>query len=117
GAPRRARRDRFRGRLACPLAAEHVAPPLQAELARHWFACAVADAGDLMIERIERKERTPFVGRCEQRGEIAVLVGRPDQRLAVAIVLLHRGKVAQRAAQSTAIRAAPTRRRSPNRML
>ena len=95
----------------------HIAPPLQADLARHRLARAVAHARDLGIEGIEREQRPALVGRREQRREEAILVGRADQRLAMTIVRVHRAQGSGARAQSTAISAAPTRRRSPNRML
>ena len=110
-------RDRIRGRLALPFAVEGVAPPLETDFARHRLARAVAYARDLTAECIEGEQRTAFVRRRKQSREKAIFVSPADQRLAIAMVLVHRRKVAKRRAQSTAIRAAPTRRRSPNRML
>ena len=80
-------RDRVRRRLAGPLAVEHIAPPLQPDLARHRLAHAVAHAGDLGIEGVEREQRTALLGGRKQRREKAVLVGGADQVFAMAIVL------------------------------
>jgi len=116
GIPER-RRDRVCRRLASPLPIQDIAPPLQADLAGHRLARTVAHADDFAIEGVKREQRPPSIGGREQRGEKPVLVGRTDQFLAVAIVLVHRRTVAKRAVQSTAIRAAPTLRPSPNKTL
>ena len=94
-------RDRMRRRLAVALALEHLAPPLQADLARHRLARHLAHAADFDGEGIERGERIAFVRRREQRREIAV-----------AVVLAHQRRAMVGIVHATAMSAAPTRRRS-----
>src|SRR5438045_1647699 len=109
--------DGIGGRLACALTVDDVAPPLKTDLAGHWLARTLTHAGDLDIERIKPEQRSALVGGGKERRQKPVFISRADQCLAMTIIFVHRRNVAKRCAQSTAIRAAPTLRRSPNRML
>ena len=85
------RRHRMRPDLAAALAVEHIAPPLQPDLAGQRIANDLAHARDLQVEGIERKQRAAMLGRRKQRGEKAVPVRRAHQRLAMGV--LHGGKL------------------------
>ena len=69
--------------MPCPgagvLGRDHVAPPLQANLARQRLADTVAYACNLGIEGIERKQVSPPVFRSVERREVAVAVGGADE--------------------------------------
>ncbi len=93
-----------------PLAAQHVAPPLQADFAGQRLARHLAHARHLDVEGIERMQRAAMFRRREQRGEKAVAIGRPDQLGAIGECILHDD--ASLCISSIAIRPAPTRRLS-----
>ena len=110
-------RDQVPGRFTGALSINDVATPLQADFAGHRLTRTLAYAGDLDIERIKREQWPAFLGRGKERREKSILVGDADQRLAMTIIVVHRRKLPEHRVQSTAISAAPTLRRSPNRML
>src|SRR5438552_8151016 len=102
--------------LAAASLREHVAPPLQADFARHRLVRELPHARDFDIECVEREQRAADARGRKQCCEKAVLVGRAHQRLAMIEGIGHRNKLARRS-YSTAISAAATRRPSPSRML
>ena len=104
---------RMRGGLAHTQARQHLAPPLQADLARHRLARQIAHARNFYIEGIKREQRVAVLRRREQRGEITVPIGLAHQRGAVFVIRRHSVTLTQ----STAIRPAPTRRVSDSRIL
>ena len=83
------RRDRIGQDLAARLPGQRIAPPLQPDFARQRLARRFAHPRDLAGESVERIEMPPRLRRREQAGEIAVLVGRANQRLAMGIGVLH----------------------------
>ncbi len=83
------RRHRICIDLAAAGSDEHIAPPLQPDFPRQRLARRFAHARDLQVEGIQRTERAAVLGRREQGREIAVLVGRPNQRLAMAECIVH----------------------------
>src|SRR5262249_39869880 len=86
-------RDGVPRHLATRVAVEHIAPPLQTNLAWQRLARELAHAGDLAVERVEHKEMPPPLRRREQRGEEPVLVGGAHHRLAMRIGVLHRAEL------------------------
>ena len=103
--------DRVRPRVAGARALDRVVPPLQANLARHGIADRVAHPRHFDVEGIEPEQRAAALRRREQGRQEAILVGLADQLLAVGEGI--RGGTRQ----STAIRPAATRRRSPSSKL
>jgi len=67
---------------------------LQADLAGHRLADAVTNAGDLGIEGIQREQRPALVCWSEQRRQIPVLVGHPDEVFAMLEGGIHAATVA-----------------------
>ena len=106
-------RDRIALDTAMTLAGEHVRPPLQADFAGQRLAHLIADAGNLDVEGINRKQRAALAGGHEQGGRIARKIVAPHQLGAE----LGRLPAFVRGAHGTAISAAATRLRSPIMML
>ena len=102
------------------LSLECIAPPLQADLARHRIGDCVAHARNGEAEGGEREEMRPVRHGGEQRREIAVGIALPDQCLAM---LEREGERVGRSGaglglrHATAIRAVATLRFSAIRML
>ena len=83
------RRHRVGLDVAGGFAGDRIAPPLQPDLAGQRLVNDLAHPRDLDIEGIERIERAAMLGRSEQGGEKAILVGRAHQRLAMGECILH----------------------------
>ena len=96
--------------LPLRLRPQRIAPPLQADFAGHGVAHDVAYALNLMAKSVERVQVRAFVRRRKQAGKPAVACALLQQPPAFGIVSRPRH-------QSTASRAAATRRFSPSRML
>src|ERR671930_1752888 len=78
--------------FAAAPAAQHIAPPLEADLSRDRLVNELAHAGDFQIERIKGKQRVPVLKGSKQAGEKAVLVGRAYEPLAMGKCILHRAR-------------------------
>ena len=59
--------------------AQHLAPPLQADLTQHRLADGLTHPRDFVIEGVKREKRLVPLGRRKQRGLVAVAVVAPHQ--------------------------------------
>ena len=75
-------------------AAQHIAPPLQADFTGHRLAGKLPRARDLEVERVERVERAAVSLGRKQRRQEAVLVAGPHQFLAMIESVRHFGTIA-----------------------
>ena len=82
-------------------AADDLAPPLQADFARHGLARQFAHARDFEIEGIERVQMPSPVGGREQRCEPAVLVARAHQIFAMGERVRHGRRLVAQQTQSS----------------
>ena len=75
--------------LAAAGTGQHVAPPLQPDLARQGLTDDLAHARHFDVEGVEREQRVAMLRRRKQGGEETLLVRGADQRLAVGERVLH----------------------------
>ena len=77
--------------------AQHLAPPLQADLTQHRLADGLTHPRDFVIEGVKREQRLAPLGRRKQRGLVAVAVLPPHQPRERRCILGRTGTRADRA--------------------
>src|SRR5947208_16717280 len=77
--------------------AQHLAPPLQADLTQHRLADGLTHPRDFVIEGVKREKRLVTLGRRKQGGLVAVAIVLPHQRGERQSVLRRTGTPADRA--------------------